>query len=230
MPCTNCGKEIPANSRFCGFCGSEQLLSRKCTACNREINGDPRFCPYCGNNLSPQPAQAAQPYAAATSPPASPAAPIPPGEAFVGQRAASIVPPEATVGVGKRFVAVLIDGMVLFFIGYLIAMMTGQTTGAGFSLTGAPAFLWFLIVLAYYVVMEKMYGATVGKMALGMKVLKTDGTPLEWNDSLIRNLLRIVDALFFYLLGAILIWTSPLRQRLGDRVAKTVVVKKSSLA
>ena len=226
MPCTNCGKEIPANSRFCGFCGSKQQLSNSCPACSKVLNGNPRFCPYCGSALSSQPAQTAQPYATATPPPAPPAAPIPPGEAFAaGQYTASIVSPEATVGVGKRFVAVLIDGIVLSFIGYLLAMMTGQTTGAG-----APAFLWFLILLAYYVVMEKMYGATVGKMALGMKVLKTDGTPLEWNDSLIRNLLRIVDALFFYLLGAILIWTSPLQQRLGDRVAKTVVVKKSSLA
>jgi uncharacterized RDD family membrane protein YckC len=53
-----------------------------------------------------------------------------------------------------------------------------------------------------------------------------DGSPISWSESVIRNLLRIIDGLFGYLVGAILIWTSPLKQRLGDRVANTVVIRK----
>ncbi len=73
--------------------------------------------------------------------------------------------------------------------------------------------------------MEATQGATLGKMALGLRVVRVDGAPISWSESVIRNLLRIVDCLVFYILGAILIWTSPLKQRLGDKVAHTVVVK-----
>ena len=74
--------------------------------------------------------------------------------------------------------------------------------------------------------MEATQGATLGKMALGLRVVKTDGSPITWTDSIIRNLLRIIDGLFIYLVGAIFVWTSPLKQRLGDRAAHTVVVKR----
>jgi uncharacterized RDD family membrane protein YckC len=64
-------------------------------------------------------------------------------------------------------------------------------------------------------------------MLLGIRVATVDGSRISWGASIIRNILRIIDALpFFYLLGAILIWTSPQKQRLGDRVAKTVVVRR----
>jgi uncharacterized RDD family membrane protein YckC len=69
-------------------------------------------------------------------------------------------------------------------------------------------------------------GGTLGKLALGMRVVMEDGSPVTLTASLIRNLLRIIDGLFAYLLGAIFIWTSPAKQRLGDRLAKTFVVKK----
>ncbi len=41
----------------------------------------------------------------------------------------------------------------------------------------------------------------------------------------IRNVLRIIDAVAFYLVGAFLIWRSDKKQRFGDSVAKTIVVK-----
>lgn len=77
--------------------------------------------------------------------------------------------------------------------------------------------------------MEAMQGATVGKMALGIRVIKLDGSPMSWGESIVRNLWRIVDHLPYAipcLLGALLIWTSPTKQRLGDRVAHTVVVRR----
>jgi uncharacterized RDD family membrane protein YckC len=71
-----------------------------------------------------------------------------------------------------------------------------------------------------------MAGATIGKMVLGLRVVKLDGSRISWKESIIRTLLRIIDGLFGYLLGAILVWKSPTKQRLGDRVAKTVVVRR----
>ncbi|HUQ29863.1 MAG TPA: RDD family protein [Usitatibacter sp.] len=130
------------------------------------------------------------------------------------------------VGVGRRAVAIIIDMIVLGIIGWILAMFTGMSTPEGFNLVGGPAFLWFFIGLAYYVVMEKQWGGTLGKLALGLRVVKEGGGPIDWGTSIIRNILRIVDGFFFYLVGAIIVWTSKKRQRLGDIVAHTLVVPK----
>ena len=133
------------------------------------------------------------------------------------------------VSVGMRAVAVIIDTIVLFIVGYAIASFTGDTTSEGFELTGAPAFALILIFFMYYIVLEATLGATLGKLALGLRVVKSNGSPLDWPASIVRNLLRIVDGLVFYILGAILVWTSPKRQRLGYRVADTVVIRKAAV-
>lgn len=127
-------------------------------------------------------------------------------------------------GVGIRFVATVIDTVVLFLIAYVIAIPAGATTDTGFSLQGGPAFLWFLVGLAYFVVLEAQYGQTLGKRLVGIRVATEDGGPIDYRASLVRNLLRIVDGLFFYLVGAVLIFVSDREQRLGDRIGDTVVV------
>lgn len=130
------------------------------------------------------------------------------------------------VGVGLRFVAVIIDALVFFVLGYLLAAITGGTTAGGFELTGGPAFFFFLLGFIYYWLLEAFLGGTLGKLALGMRVRMADGSPCTLTAALIQTLLRLIDGLFIYLVGAIFVWTSPTRQRLGDRLAQTVVVKK----
>lgn len=128
------------------------------------------------------------------------------------------------VGVGRRAVAVLIDSILLFIVGYLVAMGTGQANEEGFNLKGGPAFLWIGIGLAYFIVMEATRGATLGKLAMRLKVVKQDGTPMDWQASVVRNVLRLIDGFLFYLVGAIVVWVSKSRQRLGDIAAHTIVV------
>jgi len=123
-------------------------------------------------------------------------------------------------------VAIIIDMIVLGIIGWALGMAMGGATSTGFNLSGAPAFIWFLIALAYYVVMEVQMGGTLGKLAMGLKVVKESGEKMDWQASIIRNLLRIIDGIFFYLVGAIIVWVSKKKQRLGDIVAHTLVVPK----
>jgi len=123
------------------------------------------------------------------------------------------------VGVGPRFLAILIDSIIIGVVGAILGVIFQNSPGLSGGVTG-------LLALAYFIVLEATQGATLGKMALGLRVTRTDGAPISWTESIIRNLLRIIDGLFVYLIGAILIWTSPLKQRLGDRVAKTVVVRR----
>src|SRR5699024_6084389 len=127
-------------------------------------------------------------------------------------------------GNGIRAVAVIIDIIVLFVIGYLIAILTGSTTATGFSLQGGPAFLWFIVSFAYYIILEGRFGQTVGKKVVGVKVVTESGSPIDYRAALIRNILRIIDGLFFYLIGAIFVYRSEEKQRLGDRVGNTIVV------
>ena len=129
------------------------------------------------------------------------------------------------VGVGRRAVAVIIDSILLMIVAWAVALLTGGTTEAGFNLQGAPFFIVMVISFAYYIVMEKTSGATLGKMAMGLKVVKKDGSALDWGASIIRNLLRIVDGMFFYLVGAIVVWVSKNKQRLGDMAGGTLVVR-----
>lgn len=127
-------------------------------------------------------------------------------------------------GVGVRFVALFIDGIILSIVsGIIQAIIIGVTHSAG-----AAGFLSFVIAMGYLIIMEGQRGTTLGKMALGLRVVNLDGTPITMNQSVIRNLLLLVDEVPFFipcLLGAILIWNSPLKQRLGDRVAKTMVIR-----
>ena len=51
------------------------------------------------------------------------------------------------------------------------------------------------------------------------------GEPLDWQASIVRNLMRIVDGFCFYLVAAITVWVSKRKQRLGDMAAHTLVVK-----
>lgn len=129
------------------------------------------------------------------------------------------------IGVGWRALATVIDTALLAIVAYVIAWLNGTTTEAGFELRGGPFFLMTLIMLAYYITLEGLFGSTVGKMILGLRVVKLDGSAISWRASVVRNLLRFVDGIVFYLVGAILIWTSPQRQRLGDRLAETVIIR-----
>ena len=133
-------------------------------------------------------------------------------------------------GIGPRLVAQIIDGIILMIINWMLA--AAMFGGFTFEVFGFAALSFMgvgmLLFLAYFIVLEGMFGATVGKMVVKLKVVREDGSACGIGPAVIRNVLRIVDALpFFYLIGLILISRSDKKQRLGDSIAKTVVVKSS---
>jgi uncharacterized RDD family membrane protein YckC len=103
--------------------------------------------------------------------------------------------------------------------------------GTGFAqYTTATAVAWpwlILLWLAYYIVSESLFGASLGKMFLGLCVVRVDGRPLSVGAIVVRNLLRIVDALpAFYLIGGLAVLMTGHSQRVGDRWAGTTVVAR----
>ncbi|WP_426662954.1 RDD family protein [Rhodanobacter aciditrophus] len=95
------------------------------------------------------------------------------------------------------------------------------TGGRGLALLAMFALLW-----VYWVVCELwLDGQSLGKRALGLRVVNLDGTPVTWLPSVTRNLLRVVDALpGVYGVGLASTLVDPCARRLGDVVAGTLVV------
>jgi len=126
-------------------------------------------------------------------------------------------------GIGIRFVSLVIDSLIIS------AIFGALATILGFGMmrhgSWSVGLLSFAFYIAYYTYLEGTRGQTIGKMVTKIKVVREDGTPIEMEQAFKRNILRVIDGLFAYLIGAIFIWRSDKQQRLGDSVAKTVVVK-----
>jgi uncharacterized RDD family membrane protein YckC len=136
------------------------------------------------------------------------------------------------VGVGRRLIAALVDGVIVIGgLGFAVAALTGNVTsspeGIAFHLEGGLGLALLGLWFAYYVVLEATFGATLGKLLVGVRVRTPEGQPIGWGASFVRNLFRLVDGICGGLVGAVLIWTSARRQRLGDLAAGTVVVQPS---
>ena len=138
-------------------------------------------------------------------------------------------------GVAIRFVALLLDAIIVFFpLSIVVGLMTGggyaergeSYARAGVDVAGRGVLVYIILGLGYFVLAEGLTGSTVGKRIVGIRVIGEDGEIAGFGQAVVRNVLRFVDGLFFYLVGAIFAFTSPSAQRLGDRAAHTVVVRR----
>lgn len=161
----------------------------------------------------------------------------------------SITPSAPVVGatgvaLPRRLAALLIDIVVLSVLEAIVNGVFGVThVTSGFApamTSGAVAVFttqtvvdwpWLtLLLIAYYAVLEGLFGASVGKAVTGLRVTNLDGHIVTWQAALIRNVIRPLDALpLAYLLGGILALGSRHHQRLGDRLAGTVVVPRPAV-
>jgi uncharacterized protein len=129
----------------------------------------------------------------------------------------------------RRLGAALLDSLVwiiaLSFFNPFPAIRDNEAVAAVVGLLILSA--WF----NYFAFCEWRWGQTIGKNATGIRVLPLDGGRLTWQAAALRNLLRLVD-LPLTLVGAdyLIVRRSPRRQRLGDRAAKTIVVREREAA
>jgi uncharacterized RDD family membrane protein YckC len=157
---------------------------------------------------------------------------IPPSEHLTGRGDRSVVEPAA---VPLRFVALLLDALIVFLpLGVVVGLMPGGahaergdgSANAGVDIHGTAILAWLALGLGYYIVCEFATGMTLGKRIVGIRVVDEDEEHLTLGAAVVRNLLRLVDGLFFYLVGGIFALTSSRGQRLGDRAAHTLVVRR----
>lgn len=85
----------------------------------------------------------------------------------------------------------------------------------------------FVVEFGYFTFFEMVTnGRSPGKAAIGLRVVRRDGNPIDLRGSLVRNVMRLVDMLpAYYLIGLISIVLSPRSERLGDHVAGTIVLR-----
>jgi uncharacterized RDD family membrane protein YckC len=137
-------------------------------------------------------------------------------------------------GFWRRFAARFVDGMLLGVVGMLIGMVVGGVFGASGSLRGNPNMVIFMQVIiqlismvigiAYEVFFVRKYDATPGKMALGLKILRSGGEKLTIGRIIGRYFATILSALPL-LLGYIVAAFDDEKRTFHDRIVDTRVIK-----
>lgn len=181
-------------------------------------------CARCGTHVSPQ-----APYCTECS--ADPRT----GEATM--KRGELDRARVCQGVWPRAQAVVVDGLLLFVVWLLVALAWYLAlVGAGSfsevtpeSPTAQP--LWILAVVAvplYFWLTQAIWGRTLGMRVFGLRVVTTSGRRPGIVATLVRTALMAVDWLpAGFVLGALVIWLTPRKQRLGDLAAGTVVVRST---
>lgn len=139
-------------------------------------------------------------------------------------------------GIGSRFLAMLLDSLIQSLILAVIAglFIAGMAASTGFNMRNISPWLLaifslviFIIWSAYFLYFEAAKnGQTPGKKAVGIRVIRDTGHPVDFRSAFLRNIVRLVDCLpGMYAVGIISIFASPQYRRLGDYVAGTLVVR-----
>ena len=145
---------------------------------------------------------------------------------------------EAThASITRRAIAQLIDVLVLAappILGMLYGSTShwpyglGQVEGfRGFLLSFTPAFAGLALSAVSFLLFayaEGSWGITPGKWVARIRVLGTDLRPCGFPRALVRNLLKVIDGFFNFMVGVMLVALTENWQRVGDMVARTIVI------
>ena len=199
----------------------------KCPHCQRQTSPQSENCRFCGAVIPPaqyllEELGILEPADLAPSTPRQPVSQAREDDSY--HRMASL---------GDRFIAFGLDCIFLSGIFAIVDawafMRWGIVDGAELKLTLASLLvaesLNSAVLFLYLWVLEASFGATLGKAMVGIRVVRTmDCNP--FSAFAIRNLLRIVDGLGFYLMGAVIAGCSKIHRRLGDICANTAVIEE----
>jgi uncharacterized RDD family membrane protein YckC len=154
--------------------------------------------------------------------------------------ATGVVTPEAVrlefqaASIGTRSIAILIDVAIQLVAILVVALGATFAVGANVGpavpqwvATTVILVVVFLVLWGYPTALETIWGRTVGKAAMGLRVVTREGAPVTFRHAAIRASLALVD--LYASLGGIAVLTvllSRREQRLGDLVAGTLVLRE----
>ncbi len=132
--------------------------------------------------------------------------------------------------IGDRILAFLLDSLITGAWVLLGSLLMGQFISGGLFDNNLSISLYIVVIalpVMFYSLLSEVFmnGQSIGKKVMGLRVVRVDGTPTTISDYLIRWLFRLVDV--WILSGMVGLITMAIfnGQRLGDRAAKTAVVK-----
>lgn len=140
-------------------------------------------------------------------------------------------------GIGSRFLAALIDTALIILLQailygsfFLLAnfvfntdVLNGDSASWALAIMGIISFVF---LWGYYIFFEVIWnGQSPGKRLFGIRVIRVDGTPITVSESIIRNLVRLIDLLpTAYGVGVVTMFINPNSRRVGDLAAGTIVI------
>jgi uncharacterized RDD family membrane protein YckC len=118
-------------------------------------------------------------------------------------------------GIGERFLALLIDGIIT---GVIVGVLTGVGKGAG-SAAG-----WIVGAIYYWYFWTQQNGQTLGQRLMNIRVVKKNGEPMTAADAIVRYIGYYINSVVF-LIGWIWALFDADRQGWHDKLANTIVVR-----
>jgi uncharacterized RDD family membrane protein YckC len=134
-------------------------------------------------------------------------------------------------GLGSRIVAQLLDNLVavpltlvaLLLFGAVASHFVTTNEGSAFAAAADGLFATF-VYFGYFLVAEAVTaGRTPGKSAMGLRVIRVDGSSVDFAAVAVRNVIRVIDV-GVVLIGLVVMFFQPQTRRLGDLAAGTIVV------
>lgn len=121
--------------------------------------------------------------------------------------------------------AAIIDMLIVGIAGLLLGRFFGESYATdkriGFHLEGGVALAWWLFIICLIPLQEGLTGKTIGKRVAKIKVVAEDYSPCSPGAAIVRHLFDFVD---LAVVGLIVAASNGKNQRVGDLVAKTIVI------
>jgi uncharacterized RDD family membrane protein YckC len=152
-----------------------------------------------------------------------------------------IVTPEAvvlefeTAGVGSRVVAqvldLLLEGAVLLALLLVLTLSAAGGLGGDTAAQIAAVVLIFLVLVGYPVAMETLWnGRTLGKAAMGLRVVTSEGGPIRFRHAAIRTMFALAELWAMSFVAVLSVLLTKRNQRVGDLAAGTIVLRERNAA
>jgi len=194
----------------------------ECPFCQSQTSPYSKHCKSCGKPIPPGQHLLEDSGVIESTPPVKPGGPVGTQGRYRFAR------------LGDRFIAFVLDTTFLSGVFAVVDAWTftrwGSVEGTELQLTTASLLIAITLnstlLFLYGWLLEAAWGATLGKAMVGILVVGT-GRRRSFSACAVRNVLRIVDGLGFYLVGTVVAACSAVRQRVGDIYAQTAVIEQS---